>query len=105
MSRLFLSRNIEDGNARTGTFRQGIGGFGGDQRRQPRVESKEDCCALCLADPLCTVAVYDSDDSMCHIKAESKEGYAKPGYWACRARPPPPASARSTAAIDDAMHA
>ena len=47
-------------------------------------------CGICVADPACTVAVFEEGDpegGTCHVKAESKAGYAKRGYWACRARP------------------
>ena len=52
--------------------------------------SKEECCGICVADAACTVAVFEDGDpegGTCHVKAESKAGYAKRGYWACRARP------------------
>ena len=68
------------------TFQQNFGGFGGDQRLNS-VESKEDCCALCIADSACTVAVFDAAKSKCHIKDETKDGYTKHDFWTCRARP------------------
>ena len=68
------------------TFQEGIGGFGGDQYKK-QVESLTECCKTCIADTDCTVAVFDGNMKTCHIKAESKPGYAKKGFWACRARP------------------
>ena len=70
------------------TFTADFGGFGGDAYTRA-VESKEDCCALCLADLECTVAVYGR--STCHIKhEETNAGRGIKGDWACRARPTPP---------------
>ena len=52
------------------TRRQGTGGFGGDFGHSP-VPSKEACCALCIQDPLCTVAVFEEEEEeassgVCH---------------------------------------
>ena len=45
-----------------------------------------------VRDPLCTVAVFEelSSGGFCHMKKETKKGYSKEGFWACRARAPPP---------------
>ena len=67
-----------------GTFKANFGGGGGDQS-QHSVESQQECCAVCLADTACTVAVYDGKGT-CHIKSLTKPGYTKPGYWWCQAR-------------------
>ena len=66
-------------------FTKGTGGFGGD-RRTVSLPSRADCCTACRNDTSCTVAVYEEKTSICHIKDETKPGYAKEGYWACRAR-------------------
>ena len=68
------------------TFEEGIGGFGDDVRKVT-VASRAECCAACLKDAGCTVAVYEGGGGVCHIKNESKVGYRKAGgYAACRAR-------------------
>lgn len=69
------------------TFRENIGGFGGDNYTK-QAKSKEECCAVCINDTSCTVAVFNGK-ATCHVKQESKDGYAKKGYWACRVRPKP----------------
>jgi hypothetical protein len=72
------------------TFMEGIGGFGGDKHIISGLTLQE-CCDACRRKPACTVAVFKErstpkDKSACHIKDETKVGYAKKGYWACRAR-------------------
>ena len=76
------------------TFVERMLGFGHDGWARPAA-SKEECCAMCLADPACTVAVWrlDGDDNSatCHGKTpESKPGRkGEAGDWACRARSKP----------------
>ena len=68
------------------TFTAATGCFGGDRQKR-QASSKEECCAFCQADPVCTVAVFEEKTRACHIKEESKPGCNKEGYIACRARP------------------
>jgi hypothetical protein len=77
----------------TCTFAKGVCGYGDAGGPVTKgVTSKEVCCALCLANAACTIAVWDGNTNSCHEKAPETKGQnpdKRAGYWACRARPMP----------------
>ena len=70
------------------TFASDTCGFGSDAWKKRGVATKEACCALCVADPKCTAAVYTRKRD-CHGKEkETNAGKHCKGDWTCRARQP-----------------
>ena len=60
---------------------------GTDSGRKRAADNKEQCCALCLSDSLCTVAVYDGDACWTKTAADAGGGaYSRDGRVACAPR-------------------
>ena len=68
------------------------GQWGGDIG-SARVSSKEQCCALCWANPACHAADLASPNStgagICHLKAENSPATRNDGSVSCVPKPPP----------------